>query len=114
MKNESEQRARSALASDALDEPRWTFLSNHAHVLVCLGTDPEVRVREMALRVGITERAVTRILAELEEAEVIVRHRVGRRNRYEIIEQTPLRHDLESHANVGTLLRLLRPDSVAP
>lgn len=106
MKNESEQRARSALGVASLDEPRWTFLSNHAHVLVCLGSDPEVRVREMALRVGITERAVTRILAELEEAGVIVRHRVGRRNRYEILEETPLRHSLESHASVGALLRL--------
>lgn len=89
----------------------WTFLSNHAHVLFTLALDPAVRVRDIAVRVGITERAVTRILTDLEEAGVIVRERVGRRNRYGIAQHVPLRHPIESHADVGTLLALLRPEA---
>ena len=64
--------------------PPWTFLSNHGHILVCIARDPNIRVREIAQAVGITERAVQRILGELEEAEVISRRRQGRRTRYEI------------------------------
>jgi len=92
---------------DTLDwagTPHWTFLSNHAHVLVCLARDPEMRVREIAARVGITERGVQRILAELRDANVIRATKSGRRNQYEISRTTHLRHQLESHSTVGELL----------
>lgn len=89
---------------------RWAFLSNHAHVLLALARDPAVRVRDIALRVGMTERAVTRILTDLEDAGVILRERVGRRNRYLIAREVPLRHPLEAHANVDALLALLGTD----
>ena len=84
---------------------RWNFLSNHAHVLVCLSRDPDVVLREVAQRVGITERAVQRIVADLEAAQVIVREREGRRNHYRINGSIPLRHPLESHHTVAELLR---------
>ncbi len=82
----------------------WTFLTNHSHVLVCLATDPMMRIRDLAVAVGITERAVARILAELEECGVIDKVREGRRNRYEVRLDFPLRHPLESHCTVETLL----------
>ena len=89
--------------------PGWTFLSNHAHVLVCLARDPQARLRDVAAAVGITERAVQKIVADLDEAGVLVRHRRGRRNEYEINRRAPLRHALEAHAEVGTLLESVRP-----
>lgn len=82
----------------------WTFLTNHTHVLVCLLRDPETRLRDVATQVGITERAVQRIIAELEQAEVITRERDGRRNRYQINTQTPLRHPLEQGVTLAELL----------
>lgn len=85
----------------------WTFLSNHGHVLVCIVRDPNVRVREIAQAVGITERAVQRILSELEEAGVIVRTRLGRRTHYEVDESLPLRHPMEAQHSVGELVRVV-------
>ncbi len=85
----------------------WTFLSNHAHVLVCLDRSRDIRMREIAALVGITERGVQRILTELEQAGVIVKHREGRRNRYEILRDKPLRHSLERRASVGHLLQAI-------
>ena len=85
----------------------WTFLSNHAHVLVCLAQDPDARLRDVALSVGITERAVQKIVSDLEEAGVIVRERAGRRNSYRLNLEVPLRHALESHKTVGILLSLV-------
>jgi predicted transcriptional regulator len=82
----------------------WTFLTNHAHVLVCLARDPEVRVRDIATMVGITERAVQKILADLEQAEVLERERDGRRNTYRLRTGLPLRHPLESHRKIKDLL----------
>ena len=86
----------------------WTFLSNHWHVLVCVVRDPNVRVREIAQAVGVTERAVQRILSELEEANVIVRTRQGRRTHYEVNEHLPLRHPIEARHSVGELVRAVR------
>ena len=86
--------------------PPWTFLSNHGHVLLCVARDPNIRVREIARAVGITERAVQRILGELEEAGVIARRREGRRTRYEVDGDLPLRHPIEADHSVGELLRL--------
>ena len=84
----------------------WTFLSNHAHVLVCLGQDPSARLRDIAQQVGITERAAQRIVGQLEEAGVLKREREGRRNHYWIDLDQPLRHALESHRTVGSLLEM--------
>lgn len=84
--------------------PGWTFLSNHGHVLVCLARDPGVRVRDMAARVGISERAVLRILGELVAADYVRRARQGRRNRYAVRSDRPLRHPVEAHRRVGDLV----------
>jgi len=86
----------------------WTFLTNHTHVLVCLADDPGLRLRDVAARVGLTERAVQRIVAELEAGGVLTRERDGRRNRYTIEGRVPLRHPLEQHCDVGTMLGWIR------
>jgi DNA-binding Lrp family transcriptional regulator len=86
----------------------WTFLSNYTHVLVCLADDPTARMRDVAERVGITERAAIRIVKHLEEAGVLSRQREGRRNRYRINMEQALRHPLESRSTVGSLLTMLR------
>lgn len=85
----------------------WTFLTNHAHVLLSLAREPELRVREVAERVGITERAVMRILDELETGGYLTRERDGRRNRYQVHAERPLRHPLEQHRSVAALIALL-------
>ena len=82
----------------------WTFLTNHSHVLLCLAGDESLRVRELADLVGITERAVLKILGELEAGGVIERTREGRRNRYRVQHATTLRHPLEAHRTVGDLI----------
>ncbi len=85
----------------------WTFLTNHAHVLICIVDTPEVRMRDIADKVGITERAVLRILGDLEKAGYIQRVRTGRRNRYKIRKNLPLRHPIEKHRRVSSLLTLI-------
>ena len=87
---------------------QWTFLSNHTHVLLCLYRDPELRIRELALNVGITERAIIRILEELEQAGVLNKEKIGRRNKYSVNGKVQLRHPLESHKNLSELLKLLK------
>ena len=82
----------------------WTFLTNHSHVLLCLAADDSLRVRDLAQKVGITERAVLKILAELEAGGVIEREREGRRNRYRVLHRTRLRHSIEAHRTVGDLV----------
>ena len=89
---------------DAAGKATWTFLSNHTHVLVCLALDPDQVLREVASQVGITERAVQRIVADLEQAGVLERERDGRRNRYRLNLDARLRHPLEQHCSVGDLL----------
>lgn len=86
---------------------RWTFLTNHAHVLAVIQAQPEIVLRQVALRIGITERAVQRIVQDLEEAGYLVRERVGRRNRYQIVTDRPLRHPIEAHRKIGDLLQLV-------
>ncbi|MDG1984362.1 MAG: helix-turn-helix domain-containing protein [Planctomycetota bacterium] len=86
---------------------RWTFLSNHAHVLISLARDPEALMREVAARTGITERAVANILTDLEEEGLVLRHREGRRNTYELRLDRPLRHPIEQHRTVGELIELI-------
>jgi hypothetical protein len=91
----------------------WTFLTNHLHVLLCLAKDPEIRQRDVALRVGITERSAGAIIADLEAAGCVEKKRIGRRNHYEIDRTVPLRHPLEAHHTVGELLDILAlPDRV--
>ena len=92
----------------------WTFLSNHTHVLVCLSADGEQTLRDVAAKVGLTERGVQRIVAELEQAGVLERERVGRRNTYRINAQAPLRHPLEAHCQVGALLHLVTSARQSP
>lgn len=86
---------------------RWTFLTNHAHVLIALHADSGLILREVAEQVGITERAVQRIVQELEEQGFIRREKVGRQNHYEVLTGQPLRHPLEAHRKIGDLLKLI-------
>lgn len=100
----------SAVAGAPLESGhRWTFLSNHAHVLVCLARDPSIRIREIAAQIGITERAVVNIVADLVEEGLVRRRREGRRNSYELLLDQPLRHPIEAHRTVGELVELILP-----
>jgi hypothetical protein len=87
----------------------WTFLTNHAHVLFCIALDPDVRLRDVAARVGITERAVQRIVTDLESAGYLLVAKEGRRNRYTVCDELPLRHPIERHRSVKALIDLVRP-----
>jgi predicted transcriptional regulator len=86
----------------------WTFLTNHAQVLLCVANDPDIRLRDVAETVGITERAAQRIVADLAEAGFLERQRHGRRNRYLINEKTEMRHPAQEGYEIGELLKLLR------
>ena len=98
---------RKAALPSAGDAPGWTFFSNHGHVLVCLAQDADARLRDVAQSVGITERAVQKIVADLEAAGVVARERRGRRNHYRLHTERPLRHPIEAHRTVGALLGVL-------
>jgi len=82
----------------------WTFLTNHAHVLVCIAEEPDIRGRDIAAKVGIIERSAQAIIADLVADGYITRIREGRRNRYEVHPDQPLRHPLEHDHTVGELL----------
>jgi len=97
----------SRIAHPKPEPPTWTFLTNHAHVLLCLAQDPEVLMRDVATLVGITERAVQRIVADLEDGGYLVRHREGRRNTYQIKANLPLRHPIEARSKVKALIALV-------
>jgi DNA-binding MarR family transcriptional regulator len=90
-----------------LQHDSWTFLSNHGHVLICLAQDPTARLRDIANRVGITERAVHKIVSDLQEAGILTKIRDGRRNHYQLHLDKPLRHPIESHCTVRSLLDML-------
>jgi len=94
-----------------VDEGSWTFLTNHSHVLICLARDPQLRLRDLAEQVGITERAVQGIVKDLEVAGCLTRHREGRRNRYDIVTDRPMRHQVERQHVVGDLLGAMAPTS---
>lgn len=98
---------------DSIAEPGFTYLTNHTHVLVALNADPESRVRDMADAIGITERAVQRIILDLETVGVLDREKLGRRNRYKIRRHARLRHPLESHCTIGGLLDWVEASSDA-
>ena len=95
------------MAGGAQQAEHWTFLTNHAHVLLCVARDPEARLRDVALAVGITERATQRIVADLADAGYLQRSRVGRRNHYEVQLNLPFRHPVERGKDVSALLALL-------
>jgi DNA-binding transcriptional ArsR family regulator len=84
----------------------WHFLTNHSHVLLCIAKNSHATVREMAQRIGITERAVMRIIGELDEGGILDRTREGRRNHYTINRNLSLRHPIEAHCTVGDLIQM--------
>jgi len=86
----------------------WTLFSNHGHVLVCLANNSEARLRDVSAAVGITERAVQNILRELQDSGLVQVSKHGRCNHYQINHRKPLRHPLEAHCTVGTLLQMLK------
>jgi len=89
----------------------WNFFSNYAHVLVCLAENPDARLRDVAERVGITERTALRVVTHLEEAGILTRSKVGRRNSYVIDPDKRLRHPIEAHCTVGDLLATILSES---
>jgi predicted transcriptional regulator len=91
----------------------WRFVTNHTQVLLCIARDSEVRLRDLARMIGITERAAQRIVADLVEAGFVERERVGRRNRYVINRVQPMRHPAQMDHQIGELMDLLRLDSAA-
>lgn len=103
---------RSVPTAGSADRPgqvsaHWTFLTNHAHVLLLLARNPSMVLREVALLVRITERAVQRIIADLEDGGFIEREKVGRQNHYRIMRERKLRHAVEGHRTIGDLLRII-------
>lgn len=99
--------AHSDRPSEEATRPGWTFLTNHGHVLVCIAGDPGIRGRDIADRVGITERAAQAIIADLAREGYVKRTRIGRRNHYEINPDRPLRHPVEQPHTAGELLQLV-------
>jgi len=96
--------------SSSDESKTWTFLTNHAQVLLCLAEDPDIRLRDVAGRVGITERASQRILAELVAAGYVRTSRVGRRNRYTVDRERAMRHSAQLGHDIGNLLEALGPN----
>jgi DNA-binding MarR family transcriptional regulator len=88
----------------------WRFLSNHMQVLLCIQRDPDVRFRDIAQMVGITERAAQRIVADLIESGYVESERVGRRNHYRVNVDAAMRHPAQDGHDIGELLRLLKLD----
>jgi hypothetical protein len=92
---------------DESTAPGWTFLTNHAQVVVCIAHDPGVRLRDIGERIGITERAAHRIVTELADAGYLTRRRDGRRSHYTINAHLPLPDPVARERNVGELLAIL-------
>lgn len=100
---------RSRYGRPVADAGSWTFLTNHGHVLLLLAREPELRLRDLAERVGITERSAQKIVAELEAAGYVAKTRIGRRNVYRVDPSLRFRHPLEAGHQVGELLDLFAP-----
>jgi DNA-binding IclR family transcriptional regulator len=92
---------------------RWTFLTNHAHVLLCITANPDIRIRDIAEQVGITERAAHRIVADLVAEGYISATKVGRRNRYTVDPGLRFRHPLLKDHPVGNIIRVIL-DEISP
>ena len=99
-------------SSSGTEDHTFRFVTNHAHVLQCIAEDPDARLRDIASTVGITERTAAEIVNDLEQAGYLTKSRDGRRNRYEVHEELPLRHPQHRHHTVGDLIRFL--ESPAP
>ena len=85
----------------------WTFVTNHTQLLLCIARDPDIRLRDIAARIGITERAAQRILADLVDAGYVKRQRQGRRNRYAVNPDLRMRHPAQEGHDIGEILDLL-------
>ena len=94
-------------SSSGTQDHSFRFVTNHAHVLQCIAEDPDARLRDIASTVGITERTAADIVNDLEQAGYLTKSRDGRRNRYEVHEELPLRHPQHRHHTVGDLIRFL-------
>ena len=101
-------------SSSGDDHHLWRFVTNHAHVLEAIATDPTIRLRDIAANVGITERTAAQIVNDLEEAGYLTKIRDGRRNHYEVHEDLPLRHPRHRHHTVGELIRFLKTPPEPP
>jgi DNA-binding MarR family transcriptional regulator len=97
------------MSSEKKSKP-WSFLTNHTQVLLCIARDPETRLRDIAETVGITERAVQRIVADLIESDFVTRERVGRRSRYRLNREAKMRHPAQYDHEIGEMLDLLVAD----
>jgi DNA-binding IclR family transcriptional regulator len=97
-----------------LSAPSWTFLTNHARVLLCIAHDPGIRLRDIAARLNITERSAYGIVTDLAQAGYIVKEKDGRRNRYQIQAHLPLPEATSRERTVGEVLALLGGDSAQP
>jgi hypothetical protein len=98
---------------DEVDRPasrRWSFLTNHGFVLICIAKDPDLRLRDLSEKVGITERAAQLILSDLISDGYVKRTKVGRRNNYSVNRARPLKHPLLDHHRVGDVLDFLLGD----
>jgi DNA-binding IclR family transcriptional regulator len=92
---------------DGTGRSGWTFLTNHAHVLLAIARTPDLRLRDIAGLVGITERTATQIIADLVDGGYVIRQREGRRNHYRVDLHHPLRHPLEQHHDLAELVRAI-------
>ena len=95
------------MVTQAKAKPNWTFLTNHAHVMLCLAQHSTMRIRDLAIEVGITERAVQRIISELIDEGYLIRIKDGRRNEYKIENKLPLKHPVEAHKTIIDLVSLI-------
>jgi predicted ArsR family transcriptional regulator len=100
--------------SNTGDGKPWRFVTNHTQILLCIARDGDVRIRDLAQMVGITERAAQRIVADLIEAGFVQRERVGRRNHYVVNREREMRHPSQSGHEVGDLLDLLELEHPQP
>ena len=101
------------MSSGETSAPGWTFVTNHTQVLLCIARDPDIRLRDVATRIGITERATQRILADLVGAGYVDRQREGRRNRYTVNPDLRMRHPAQEGHDIGEMLDLLRREPPA-
>jgi DNA-binding MarR family transcriptional regulator len=97
-----------------LSAASWTFLTNHARVLLCIAQDPGVRLRDIAARLNITERSAYGIVTDLAQAGYVVKQKDGRRNRYQIQAHLPLPESTGRERTVGEVLALLTGDNTPP
>lgn len=89
------------------EDNSWTFFSNHGHVYFLLAMNKEITIRQVALKVGVTERTVIAIVQDLVDAKYLKRKKVGRSNRYDPVEGKTLRHHLEKNVNVKDITKLI-------